>query len=55
MAERYRVGFKSHRLAERVYVVEADGKAAAHFVAAALRNANWIVNEPPMLIKDTDG
>lgn len=52
---RYRVGFKSHRLAERTYVVEAETKAAAFFLAAALRHANWVVNEPPMIIEETDG
>lgn len=51
MSDRYRIGFKSHRLSERVYTLEADGKGTAHFVAAALRNANWFVNEPPTLIK----
>ncbi|GGR51816.1 hypothetical protein GCM10010282_50940 [Streptomyces roseolus] len=40
---RYRVVFKSHRNGSREYSAETGDRGTAHFVKAALDNANWHV------------
>lgn len=39
----WEIEFKSHSKSTTVYVVQTRSSGAAHFTAAALRNAYWIV------------
>lgn len=48
--KRYRITFKGHRNSERLYVLEAEGTATAHFTAAALRASGWMVVGTPVVI-----